>query len=331
MVDEPETPSSPGSETRQRTDTASDPRRLGGSLDDLRAFCAIVDFGTVSAAARELGETKGGISRRVSRLERRLGTALLARTPRAVTPTEEGTAFHARARDALALLADASEEVHAARSVPRGNLRVTAPIDLGIDVLPDLIAGFRREYPQITVELLLTSSPLDLATHRIDLALRATSGDLPDMEYRSVPLLDFAIRLYAAPAWLADHGAPSEPAELADHDLVMPQDYGAAAPLTLRSVRGRVETMPVRPVIRTGDYASVHRIVRAGGGIGPLPAIIAAPALAAGELHTVLPDWSAGSARLHAISLRGREAPARVRLFRDYVRAALVGYADTAR
>lgn len=323
MVDESETSKNTGRNPGRRLDPAADPRRLGGSLDDLRAFCAIVDFGTVSAAARELGETKGGVSRRVSRLERRLGTALLARTPRAVTPTEEGTAFHARARDALALLADAGEEVHAARSVPRGNLRVTAPTDIGIDVLPDLIAGFRREYPQITVELLLTSSPLDLATHRIDLALRATSGDLPDMDYRSVPLLDFAIRLYAAPAWLADHGGPSEPVELADHDLVMPQDYGGAAPLTLHSARGRIETVAVRPVIRTGDYASVHRIVRAGGGIGPLPEIIAATALAAGELRTVLPDWSAGSARLHAISLRGREAPARVRLFRDYVRTAL--------
>ncbi len=323
MVDETETSSNPGREPARRTDTAADPRQLGGSLDDLRAFCAIVDFGTVSAAARELGETKGSISRRVSRLERRLGTALLARTPRAVTPTEEGTAFHARARDALALLADASEEVHAARSVPRGNLRVTAPIDIGIDVLPDLIAGFRREYPQITVELLLTSTPLDLATHRIDLALRATVGDLPDMGYRSAPLLDFAIRLYAAPAWLAGHGEPAEPAELADHDLVMPQDYGPAAPVTLRSARGRIETVTVRPVIRTGDYASVHRIVRASGGIGPLPEIVAAPGLAAGELQAVLPEWSAGAARLHAITVRGREAPARVRLFRDFIRGSV--------
>ena len=323
MVDETETSRTPEREPGRGVDTVADPHRLGGSLEDLRAFCAIVDFGTVSAAARELGETKGSISRRVSRLERRLGTALLARTPRAVTPTEEGTAFHARARDALALLADASEEVHAAQSVPRGNLRVTAPIDIGIDVLPDLIARFRRQYPQITVELLLTSTPLDLATHRIDLALRATAGDLPDMDYRAAPLVDFAIRLYAAPAWLAGHDALTEPAELAGHELVMPQDYGAAAPLTLRSARGRTETIPVRPVIRTGDYASVHRILRAGGGIGPLPEIIATPALAAGELHPVLPDWSAGSARLHAISLRGPEAPARVRLFRDFIRGSL--------
>jgi DNA-binding transcriptional LysR family regulator len=323
MVDETETQSTTGRPAARGTHATADPRHLGGSLDDLRAFCAIVDFGTVSAAARELGETKGSISRRVSRLERRLGIALLARTPRAVTPTGEGTAFHARARDALALLADASEEVHAARSVPSGHLRVTAPVDIGIDILPDLIAGFRRQYPQITVEMLLTSTPLDLATHRIDLALRATAGDLPDMDYRAAALLDFSIRLYAAPAWLATHGEPTEPDELSERDLVMPQDYGAGAPLTLRSTRGRTESVPVRPVIRTGDYASVHRILRAGGGIGPLPEIVAAPALVGGELQAVLPEWSAGSARLHAISLRGREAPARVRLFRDFIRSGL--------
>lgn len=330
MIDKTETYLTDAREQSHGQEATSDPRMLGGSLADIRAFCAIVDFGTVSAAARELGETKGSISRRVSRLERRLGTALLARTPRAVTPTEEGTAFHARARDALTLLADASEEVQAARSVPRGNLRITAPTDIGIDVLPTLIAGFRRQYPQVTVELLLTSAPLDLATHRVDLALRATAGDLPDMDYRAMPLLDFAIRPYAAPAWLAGRDAPKDPADLHGHNLVMPRDYGAAAPLTLRSARGRTETVPVHPVIRTGDYASVHRIVRAGGGIGPLPEIIAAPALAAGELQTVLPDWSAGTARLHAITLRGREAPARVRLFRDYMRTALQSHAETS-
>lgn len=322
MVDETETKSA------LRPDPAEVPGGgargdLGGALEDIRAFCVVIELGTVSGAARALDETKGGISRRVSRLERRLGTALLARTPRAVTATEEGTAFHAKAREALALLADAAEGAREARSVPRGHLRVTAPIDIGIDVLPDMVARFRSLYPQITVELLLTSTALDLAAHRIDLALRATSAGLPDMEYRASPLADFDVCLYATPAYLAARGLPARPADLGGHDLVVPRNLVAAAALSLTNRRGRSEHPLIRPVVRTGEFASVARVVQAGGGIGPIPEIVAAPTVATGALRRVLPAWTVSRARLHAISLGGREAPARVRLFRDFVRHEL--------
>lgn len=322
MVDDSETmgPASPGpGEAAAR----AAPAGLGGALEDLRAFCTVVELGSVSGAARALDETKGGISRRVSRLERRLGTALLARTPRAVTATEEGMAFYAKAREALALLADAAEGMREAQSVPRGHLRVTAPIDIGIDVLPDMVARFRSLYPQITVELLLTSAALDLAAHRIDLALRATSAGLPDMEYRASPLADFDVCLYATPAYLAARGAPDRPADLGGHDLVVPRDFVATAALSLTNRRGRTEHPAIRPVIRTGEFASVARVVQASGGIGPLPEIVAAPAVATGALRRVLPAWTVSRARLHAISLGGRDAPARVRLFRDFVRHEL--------
>lgn len=124
---------------------------IGGALEDVHAFCAVAEFGTVTAAARQLGETKGSISRRLSRLERRLGVTLLARTPRAVSPTEEGVAFYAKAREALVWLDDAAEGARQSQAVPRGHLRVTAPVDLGIDVLPELVVRFRTQHPQITV------------------------------------------------------------------------------------------------------------------------------------------------------------------------------------
>lgn len=135
---------------------------LGGALEDVRAFCAVVEFGTVSAAARQLGETKGSISRRLSRLERRLGVTLLARTSRAVSPTEEGTAFYSKAREALVWLDDAAEGARQSKAVPRGHLRVTAPVDITLDVLPMIVVSFRALYPQISVELLATDAPLEI-------------------------------------------------------------------------------------------------------------------------------------------------------------------------
>jgi DNA-binding transcriptional LysR family regulator len=296
---------------------------IGGSLADLRAFCSVMELGTVSAAARHLGETKGSVSRRLSRLEQRLGTALLARTPRAVTPTEEGLAFHAKAREALTWLDDAVESAREASAVPRGHLRVTAPVDLGMDVLPTLLVRFRDLHPQITVELLLTDAPLDLAANRIDLALRAMPGDLPDMNYRASPLLDFDIGLYAAPGYLRPRGAPSTPSELADHTLVVARELAGAAQLRLEHRRGRCERLTVSPVIRSSDYASVLRLAMAGGGIAPIPEPVAADAVASGDLRRVLPDWHASRARLHAISLGGHDAPARVRVFREFMRREL--------
>lgn len=296
---------------------------FGGPLEDLRAFCGVVELGSISAAARELGETKGGISRRVSRLERRLGTALLARTPRAVTPTEEGVAFHVRAREALSLLEDAAEDASGARTDPQGHLRVTAPIDLGVDLLPRMITRFRAQYPRITVELLLASEALDLAAHRIDVALRASSTGLPDMEYRAAPLADFDVCLYATPDYLKHHRFPEQPADLAGHDLIVPRDVIGGNSVTLTSRRGRKEQVAIRPGIETRELASATRFVQSGGGIGPMPEIVAAPSVSGGQLQRVLPEWHLLRARLHAITLGGREAPARVRLFRDFIRAEL--------
>ena len=297
---------------------------IGGAIEDVRAFCTVVELGTVSAAARQLQETKGSISRRLSRLEKRLAARLLARTPRAVSPTEEGTAFYTKAREALKWMDDAAEGARQSQDVLRGHLRVTAPIDLGMDVLPDLVVRFRRVHPQINVELLLTDSPLDLAANRIDLALRANVGGLPDMAYRASKVADFHIGLYAAPNYLAANGgSPDVPSALATHSLIVPRAFPEATQLLLTDQRGRSHQIIVSPAIRTSDYASLLRLVVAGGGIGPIPSLVATASVASGALLPVLPEWSISRGALYAISLAGHGAPARVRAFRDFVRTEL--------
>lgn len=301
-----------------------DMETLGGAIEDIRAFCAVVELGSISAAARSLDETKGSVSRRVSRLEGRLGTRLLSRTPRAVTTTEEGIGFYAKARDALALLQDATETARQSRALPSGHLRVTAPHDIGQEVLPRLIVAFRQAQPQITVELILTDSPLDLTAHRIDLALRASIGALPDTEYRALPLGTVQIQLYAAPRYLQAHAMPKSPDELSNHHLVAMGNYIAGATQwNLQNSRGVAKQVLFRPLLTASDYACVHNILKAGGGIGAVPDIVAAECVKAGLLIRVLPDWTLARAQLQAISVAGRDAPARVRVFREFVREYL--------
>ncbi|WP_407520023.1 LysR family transcriptional regulator [Methylobacterium oryzisoli] len=294
---------------------------FGGSLDDVRAFCAVVDLGTVTAAAASLRETKGSVSRRITRLERALGATLMARTPRAISPTAEGLAFHARAQECLALLDEAVETARDARTVPAGHLRVTTSVDFGIEVMPEIIASFREAYPQITVEMFNTDARLDLAANRIDLALRL--GRAEETGYRAALIMNLQIGLYAAPAYLARRPAPAGFADLAQHDLIVARGQPSGGPLTLSDGTGGTESVPIDPVIRAGDYATVLRLTLAGAGIGYIPSLVAARAVETGALARVLSPWAARTGSLRALSLAGRELPARVRVFREHVSMAL--------
>lgn len=296
---------------------------FGGGLDDVRAFCAVVDLGTVTRAAESLRETKGSVSRRISRLERALGATLLARHPRAVSPTAEGLAFHAKAQESLAILDEAAETAREARTAPSGHLRVTTSVDFGIEVMPDIVVSFRVLHPRITVELLNTDARLDLAANRIDLALRLGNMEEGDTGYRAALLLELGIGLYAAPAYLAARPAPADLDALPAHDVILSRERLGAAPLVLMNREGRKEQVIVHPAIRASDFATVLRLTLAGGGIGHIPSLVAARAVQSGELVRVLPDWGHMGGALRAVTLAGRELPARVRLFRDHARSEL--------
>ncbi|MEE7493506.1 LysR family transcriptional regulator [Methylobacterium oryzae] len=292
-----------------------------GGLEDVRAFCAVVDLGTVTAAAASLQETKGSVSRRISRLERALGARLMARTSRAVSPTAEGLAFYAKAQESLTLLDEAAETARDARTVPAGHLRITTSIDFGIEVMPEIVASFRAAHPQITVEMLNTDARLDLAANRIDLALRL--GGAEETGYRAMVLATLALALYAAPAYLERRPAPTDLAGLRDHDLILARERIGAAGLTLSDGQGRTEPLSLSPAIRVSDFATAHRLTLAGAGIGHLPSLVAARAVEAGQIVRVLSPWATRSSRLRAVTLAGRELPARVQVFREHVRTVL--------
>ncbi len=193
-----------------------------------------------------------------------------------------------------------------------------------MELMPRIVAKFRKLHPQITVELLLTDASLDLTANRIDLALRAQDGNLPDMVYRASSVAKLRVGLYAAPSYLAASGLPFDtPAALAEHHFILSREFTGAAQLVLTDRRGRPHEVTVRPSIRTSDYASVLRLAMAGAGIGPIPDLVAAAHLASGALVPVLADWRLSDGQLYAISLSGRNAPARVRVFRELVRTEL--------
>ncbi|MEQ1754484.1 MAG: LysR family transcriptional regulator [Micropepsaceae bacterium] len=296
------------------------------SLRDARAFCEVVDFGSISAAAKRLGESKGSVSRRISRLEASLGVRLLARTPRAVTTTEEGMAFHARAQAGLALLDEAADCARGQREIPRGNLRITCSLDLSTELLPPLIARFLTRYPQITPELIVTDTPIDLAAHRIDLALRMGIGALPDQAHTGFELATSDLRLFAAPSWIKANTRPAEPQDVNGRPIITLTRQLPAGGLPLVNADGAKASIQARVAGRASDFATLIRMAEAGIGAAYLPIIMVHRAVRAGTLIDLLPAWHFPGIKLHALTLPGRDVPARVRLFRQFLKNELAGF-----
>ncbi|WP_437279128.1 LysR family transcriptional regulator [Sorangium sp. So ce375] len=293
---------------------------VDADLADLRAFCLVVDLGSITAAAKTLGETKGSVSRRITRLEHALGVDLLRRSPRLVQATEDGVAYRMRVGRALELLEDANVAVQQARSRPRGHLRVTAPFDLGLSILAPLSAGFAERFPEISLELLLTEALLDFDAHQVDVALRATAS-LPDSSLIAHKLQHIEVGLFAAPSYLRKHGAVRRPEDLAEHRLLLAQTARGHATIALSARDGRERAeLRVRAAISASDFSFCREVALAGGGIALVPAINVRGDLDARRLVPVLKDYAIhGAASLYLVHPGTRLLPSKIRAFRDYL------------
>jgi len=302
----------------------ADSETLTGDLADLRAFCLVADLGSITASAQSLGETKGALSRRIARLERALGTALLRRGARKVSVTEEGAAFRSRVGAALDTLDEAAAEARLGLDAPRGLLRVTGPTDLG-SILAPVISGFLEAHPAVRIELELTQTALDFETHRIDVAFRAAAA-LPDSALVAHRLRTLGIGFFAAPSYLRAHCPPDHPRALASHPMYAMRFGGRVPRVTLRHPTEPEEVLSIRPVLLANDNGFVRDATVAGGGIGLLLAELAATEVAAGRLAPVLAQWQPVE-RGHIYLMHAALAllPAKVRAFREHAQRTLGG------
>ncbi len=290
---------------------------------DLRAFCLVVDLGSVTAAAEALDETKGSVSRRLTRLEQGLGVSLLRRSPRLVSPTEDGAAYRARIGRALELLDDAGSQLRRAHDAPRGHLRVTAPNDLAVSLLGPMVARFIERFPEVTIDLLLTEKRLDLETEQIDVAFRASAA-LEDSSLVAHKLRDLDGRLFASRAYLREHGAPATPDDLGSHRLLVMGGLRTAKSIPLRRASEQVSTqVHIRAAMSASDAAFVREVAVAGAGIAVLPSEIAARDVEQGRLVPVLDGYVCFTGALHLVHQGTRFLAPKVRAFRDHALAEL--------
>lgn len=284
---------------------------------DYDLFARIVEAGSLSAAGRTLRLSPAMVSKRLARLEARLGAQLIRRTTRRLELTAIGARFHA---DVLAILAAAEEaEGRLAGRIlgPAGSLRISAPTSFGRLHVAPLVAPFVADFPRVAVELDLSDGFTDLLGERIDLAIRITA--IVARGYAAERLATSRRILCAAPAYLAAHGAPARIADLARHRLL-----AARGQLPWRLVRaGRPVGVAGESVVGTNSSEVVRELALAGAGIALRSLWDIGPDLAAGRLVRVLANHEGSSdVGIHALQPRTSLVPASVTEFVARLRAS---------
>ncbi|MDM0113138.1 LysR family transcriptional regulator [Variovorax sp. J22R133] len=286
------------------------------TLEELSAFRTVVETGSISRAAEQLEQTVSGISRALSRLERKLDTTLLRRTTRRLELTEEGEAFLARTRAILDAVEDAEESMAVRRHQPAGRLRVNAASPFMLHVIVPLVPQFQQRYPQIRLELDTDEMNIDLLERRTDIAIRI--GTLRDSTLHARPLGSHRLRVLASPAYLAAHGRPRRVADLAQHALLGFNQPESLNRWPLRGTHG--EEWPIEPALTASSGETLRQLALQGAGIACLSDFMTTADRANGELVQLLArDTVDVRQPVNAVYYRNTQLSARITSFLDFV------------
>ncbi|MBV7535369.1 LysR family transcriptional regulator [Duganella sp. sic0402] len=287
-------------------------------LPALAAFARIVSAGSMSAAARELDLPLSVISKRLAQLEKSVGVRLLQRTTRRQALTEEGVLLHARVLRILDEIEQAESLLSHSRREVSGLLRVTAPGEFGRQHIVPIAADFQRQHPQLAIQLDLSDAVLNLLESGHDLAIRF--GSLEDSSLVARRLAPNYRVACAAPAYLAQYGTPSHPAELAQHRCILIGDQRRAE---WRFHGEEQVAVRVSGTFITSDGQAAHALALEAAGIVIKSIWDVGDDILAGRLQRVLPSHSMPTAPLHAIFPNSQNLAPRVRAFIDYLQARL--------
>lgn len=286
---------------------------------DLRWLVRSLDLGSFSGAARELDVAVSVVTRGVDRLEAGYGVTLLRRSTHGLSATPEGAELAQEARELLERFDDISSALSGQHNRVAGVVRLASSQEICEQLIVPELIRLRTLHPALRVELVAEDRVADLVTDGIDVALRTTVGNSELVVARALGV--FERRLYAAPAYLHQHGLPQSPQELPEHQVVTHTSQGPAVTWTFRKAGRKVDVV-VRPSLAASTSALVHHALVAGAGIGMLSCPLAAADVARGRLVEVLSPFASGVPHtMYAVSLPGRRGAARVRAVVDFLRA----------
>lgn len=288
--------------------------------EELRTFVAVVEAGSLSAAAEGLEQTTSGVSRALSRLEEKLGASLLTRTTRRMELTEEGRVLLEQARDILASMEQAEEAVRMRTQKPVGRLRVDAAVPFMLHCVVPHVGAFREAYPGIELELTTNDRFIDLVEQRTDIAIRI--GDLQDSTLHAKPLSSARLNIVASHDYLARHGTPTSVEDLERHRLIGFSHLESLNHWPLLHAGG--DRYPARPEIRASSGETIRQLALHGQGIAALSSFVSDADIAAGRLVKLLePAYSGYRQKISAIYYRNTQLSKRISCFLDFLQCKL--------
>ncbi|MDR2334860.1 MAG: LysR family transcriptional regulator [Burkholderiaceae bacterium] len=290
------------------------------TFDELQAFVAVVDTGSITAASELLGLTISATSRTLGRLEEKLQTTLLRRTTRRLELTEEGASFLHSARAIIASVDEAEEQMAARRMRPAGWLRVDAATPFMLHVLVPLVAGFRARYPEVELELNSNEGIIDLIEKRTDVAFRI--GVLKDSTLHARPVGTSQVRVLASPAYLKRHGTPADPGQLAQHTLLGFTQPESLNDWPLRDAAGNI--LRIQPAIASSSGETLRHMALAGLGIVCLSDFMTREDRKSGKLVQLFATQTLDVRQsINAVYYRNTALSARITCFVDHVMETL--------
>lgn len=286
-------------------------------LAAMRAFRRVVETGSFTAAAAELNQSHTIVSRQVSQLEQQLGAQLLNRTTRRFALTEAGQEYYERSRYILDQVDDAARAVSAHQAVPSGTLRINAPMAFGTLELAQWLPQFILANPQLKVDLVCNDRLVDVIEEGFDVALRLTRG-LPDSTLVAKRLATCEILLAASPEYLKRHGAPQQPADLAQHNCLTYTLAQKPNEFQFYGADGTEHTVNVHGNLQANTGIALRSAALAGLGIAATSSFIVHEDLRRGDLQQVLPGFILKPRDLFAIYPQNRHLSPKVRAFVDF-------------
>jgi DNA-binding transcriptional LysR family regulator len=291
------------------------------NLNRLAVFVAVIEAGSLTAAADRLGIAKTMVSTHMQRLEAEVGASLLVRTTRRLSVTEAGRAFYEASRQILSVAEEALLALEQGGGVLRGTLRVATPIDYGATVVAPVLVALRQQHPELNIELVSGDRQVNLVAEGVDVAIRL--GRLADSSHRAVKLGSYVRWLVASPAFVAAWGEPATLVALAGLPFVGMAVLPKPLAVSLENTRGRKQTVRFSAGFLADTAPACRAATLAGGGVAALTSFSIGEDVAAGRLVRLLPDWASPALGIHALFPSARYPAPKVRVFIDALKAHL--------
>ncbi len=292
-------------------------------IQAVRLFIRVVDLGSFSKAAAELGVGQPAATKMVAQLEKRLGSRLVHRSTQGVVPTEIGLLYYEKCRLIAHHVDEAESVATLMQSQLQGGLRISTSVAFGRRVLVPLMVRFMRDHPRLQIDLTFDDRYVGLVEQGIDVAVRM--GRLADSSLGAKYLGINPWVVVAAPEYVTARGMPRHPSELAGHDALIYTTVQGDARWHFTGADGGALSVPLQGPLRSNNLSALLAASRAAMGVAALPCYVAEESLRSGAVVPLLADWALPVQEMHAVYASPRLVPAKVSSFVEWLQGQFAG------